>query len=326
MASVMMRCSALCLVAAIPVLSHSDGQAQPLDTTRTAVQGPRLGKHLFSPVVPLNMPLVRTNTQISVGAGTSTGIRMPEIEIGDRLVVAPSGNLLVAIGIVRHEQAIKNWFSVHGEVDVVGRLGTNVVSLLEQGVNTAVAFELGWKVRLIENDEWALSTGLALRDGVYSTVDVERWARGLLDSGYVTPDNQLVDAKPALSLKVPIQAAWTVSAAVGLYGAVEVGYAESRIRTGSPTGMVNAYAVLSTDWNYILDVPIGTALGLSYLQIPEAGESGDGATKNVSLRFGYTGDDAFSLGAQAILQFAPIAGVEDEVTFVTAGVDIRIYF
>lgn len=305
-------------------------QAQSVTTeveeTRLTPQGPVFAGHTYSPIAPLDLPLIRTTTQMNIGVGQTTGIRLPVINIADKVVLAPVGNLAVATGLLRHEQAIKSWMSVYMEFVGVGRLGTNVSSLLAQGVNTSMYYQLGWKIKVLETEKLYFSSGLELRDGVYSTIDLQRWAKGLIDSGYVSVNNPLIDTKPALAVTVPIRGMWTLSDVMGLYGGITVGFAESYVRGPEPRIQVGAHAILSTNWNPVLKVPIGTSIGFAYSELPESGQTGSGAVKNLYLRIGYTGERAFSLGVQTMLQYAPIADVTKDVTFITAGVDIRFYF
>jgi len=315
----------LTMIVFLPAVSTYSLRGQ-VDSGRSTIQGPRLGEHLFSPLAGRPNPFIRTVTTVNTGGGISTTLRLPVVELGDVATIAPVGGLAVAVLTARHEQAIKDWFSVHGELQVVGRLGTNVVSLLAQGVNTAIAFELGWNVRILENDRWSIVTGLRLRDGSFTSIDVRRFAEGLIDSGYVTENNRLLDTKPVMRASIDVRPAWTISRAFGLYSVLNFGVEEPRVRGGNYGTIVDGLVALSADWNPVIEVPIGTTVGIEYRQTSEIAASGDGAAKNIFLRLGYTGADEFGLGAQVLLNILPLEGVEDQVTFMTAVIDMRFYF
>jgi ribosomal protein L13 len=262
-----------------------------------------------------------------LGGGTTTGMILPEIQIGDRVVVAPVGDLAYMLMVARHEQAIKSWMSFFVEGRVLGRLGTNVSSLLTQGVNASVGLNMGWSVKILEDDRWAVATGLVLKTGTYTTIDVRKWAEGLVrDSGVVTATNPLIDTRPSMKLNLNVRGAYTFNETFGLMGFVNGGYSEPLTRDGAYEAVFDGGLALSMNWDPVVDVPIGTSIGADYRQIPETATQDQGATKNVYLRIGYTGTDAYGLGLQFNGQFAPIAGIEHQVTFVSALLDFRFYF
>jgi hypothetical protein len=257
----------------------------------------------------------------------TTGMKLPEIQIGDKVVVAPIGDLAYMLMVARHEQAIKSWMSFFIEGRVLGRLGTNVSSLLTQGVNASVGLNMGWSVKIVENDKWAVATGLILKTGTYTTIDVREWADGLVnDSGVVKATNPLIDTRPSMKLNINVRSAYTFNETFGLLAFVASGYSEPLTRDGVYEALFDGGLSLSVNWDPVIDLPIGTTIGADYRQIPETATEDQGATKNIYLRLGYTGTDAYGLGMQFNGQFAPIAGVEDQVTFVSALLDFRFYF
>lgn len=304
-------------------------QQDPADSavaTRSTVQGPRLGEHLFSPIAGAPLPFIRTVTTMNVGVGVSQGLDLPLFEIGGEPVYASVGELAVVGFFARHEQAIKPWMSFYVEMRLTGRLGTNITSLLGQGINTVTGFDLGWNVRILENQKWSVITGLGLEDGSYTTIDIQRWAQGVIDSGYVTADNQLFDTKPALKASWTSSAAYTFNEALGIYGVVTAGVAEPKVRNGEYSLLLDGLLALSVDWDPVIDVPIGTTLGVEYRENPEISGADEGSYKNVYLRLGYTGEDAFGLGVQMMYQYAPIGGAVSDVSYISGALDMRFYF
>ncbi len=297
------------------------------DSLRTAPLGPRLGEHLFTPLASSPLPFIRTNAMMMVGGGTTTTLQLPIITIGDRLVIAPTGSLAFMAMTVRHEQAVKSWMSFYLEGRVIGRLGTSVSSILAQGVNTVTSGDIGWNVKIVEDGPWSVVGGLTMRMGNYTTVDVDRWAQGLIDSGYVAPGNELVDTRPALKLIANVRGAYAVSPVIGLSAFINGGYTEPRVTVDSTyDALFDAGLAVSINLDPWLEVPIGLAIGGDYREIPEIGSFDQGETKSAHFRIGYTGTDAFSIGAQTTLQWAPIQGITEEVTFLSALIDFRFYF
>lgn len=297
------------------------------DSSRTAPLGPRLGEHHFTPLAGSPLPFIRTNSTMIVGGGTTTALELPIINVGDRLVIAPTGSLAFMVMNVRHEQAIKSWMSFYVEGRVIGRLGTSVSSLLAQGVNTVTSADIGWNAKIIEVGPWSVTGGLTMRMGNYTTVDVDRWVEGLIDSGYVAPGNELIDTRPALKLIANVRGAYAVSPVIGLSAFINGGYTEPRATADSSyDALFDAGLAVSINLDPWIDIPLGLAIAGDYRQIPEAGSIDQGSTKSAHFRIGYTGTDAFSIGAQTTMQWAPIQGIEGQVTFISALIDFRFYF
>lgn len=321
-------CTALLLaMMSVPAASQEvayDSTDAPAE--RVVVKGPRLGEHLFSPLAGVQLPFIRTATTLNVGAGTSFGLQLPLFEVGGEPVYASVGELAVVGFTARHEQAIKPWISFYVALQLNGRLGTNVTSLLGQGINTVTGFDLGWNVRILEDDRWSIITGIGLEDGSYTTIDIQRWAEGIADSGYVTASNQLFDTKPALKLQWTSSVAHTFNRTLGLYGNVTAGVGEPKTRGGNYNLLLDALVALSVDWNPVIEIPVGTTVGVEYRENPEISGANEGAYKNMYLRLGYTGDDAFGLGVQLAYQLAAINGAVDQVGFIAGVLDMRFYF
>ena len=329
-----MKCATLILFALLMTVGVASSQeatqntsaGPPPDTGRVVTKGPRLGKHLFSPLAGVQLPFIRTTTTLNVGAATSFGLQLPIIEVDGQPIYASVGELAVVGFTARHEQAIKSWMSFYVELQLTGRLGTNITSLIGQGINTATGFDLGWNVRVLENDRWSIITGLGLEDGSFTTIDIQRWAQGIIDSGKVTASNQLFDTKPALKLTWTSSVAHTFNEALGMYGNLTVGAGEPKTRNANYNLLLDALVALSVDWNHVIEIPIGTTVGVEYRENPGISSADEGAYKNFYLRLGYTGEDAFGLGVQLGYLLAPIGGAVEQVGFVAGTLDMRFYF
>ncbi len=298
------------------------------DTLRESGPGPVLGGHLFQPIVGIPMPLLRTTSQVSVGFGQTLNLQLPEITIGNRIVIAPQGNLVIASMNVAHEQRIKDWLSVHAGLRLVGRLGTNVVSLLSQGVNTVGGATLGWKVRVLETENFIGSVSFDLSNGSVTTVDVQRFLKGIVDSNALVSDNPLLDTKPALSAGLAGRFGYVFSPAWSIMGHVSGVYGEPGTRDSSASSSIFLDAGLGTtvDLRPLTDVPIALATSVLYRQIPTIEDAASGkAVTTLSMRVGYSGSQHFAIGVQVNGQFTKIEGAS-EAFFVGAGLDMRFYY
>ncbi len=312
----------LMLVVCIPVYAI----AHDADITFTQSPGPVLGNHLFQPVVGVPTPFIRTVSQVTVGGGTTLNLELPIYTIGDRIVVAPQGSLAIVSMQAAHEQRIKDWLSVYATFRIVGRLGTNVTSLLSQGVNTATTFGLGWKVKVVETQKFLGTLSLDLTNGNVTVVDVDNWIKGIIDSSAIRAENPLVQTKPALLTGLTARTAYAFNETFGANYFLEAVYGEAIVRGGDPGVYFNTGVAFNTDLRHVTDVPMALTAALVYRQTPsiEDAESSSSVTTG-SLRIGYSGTQYFAFGFQLNGQYGDVGG-EKQAFFMGAAIDMRFYY
>lgn len=314
------------LLLGIFILVSVATRAQDTDSTYTQSPGPVLGGHLFQPLVGVPTPFIRTVSQVTVGGGTTLNLQLPIFTIADRIVVAPQGSLAVVSMQASHEQRIKDWLSAYATFRIVGRLGTNVTSLLSQGVNTATTFGLGWKVKVYESKKFLGTLSLDLTNGNVTVVDVDSWIKGIIDSSAIRAENPLVQTKPALLTGLTARTAYAFNETFGLTYYLEAVYGEAIVRGGDPGVYFNTGLAFNTDLRPVTDVPMAVTAGLVYRQTPsiEDAESSSSVTTG-SLRIGYSGTQHFAFGLQINGQYGDVGG-EKQAFFMGGAIDMRFYY
>lgn len=314
------------LLLGIAILLATPAFAIETDSSDLASPGPILGGHLFQPLGGMPGPFIRTVSQVTVGGGTTLNLELPIITIGDRIVVAPKGSLAIVSMQAFHEQRIKDWLSVYGGFRLVGRLGTNVTSLLSQGVNTATSFNLGWKVRVIETRKFLGTLSLDLTNGTVATVDVDQWIAGVIDSSAVVSENPLVQTKPVLITGLTARGAYAFNETFGLSTFIAGLYGEAIVRGGNAAIYFDGGIALNADLRPTTDVPVAIAGGIVYRQTPSVDDATSGSSVTTgSLRIGYSGTQHFAFGFQINAQYGDVGG-EKQAFFVGGALDMRFYY
>jgi hypothetical protein len=95
-----------------------------------------------------------------------------------------------------------------------------------------------------------------LRNNDRTTINLNRWVKGIIDSGKVTPTNPLLDTKPALRAVFGVHSAYAFNPALGLVANVEGGYAESASRSNSAGVAISSTAALSTNRDHVIGIPL----------------------------------------------------------------------
>lgn len=260
---------------------------------------PRLGDHVFVPVMALNEPFITTHVQTSVSLGQTLDSFVPVLDVTDSTIIgiAPASVLLAGIGL-NYQQAVKDWLAVRINLSTVGRVGTSTTSLISEGLTGSLGYNLSWIMRTHQSENFLLSTSLSLGNSNATIINLLDWAYGLLE-GTPIP---LVRSSPTLQGTAGVHAAWGLSRRFGLLGTFEMGYGESIDGIGSNQWYPDGRLAVSYDLKYDLRVPLGLAL-----------TGGVFATDESTLK----GDDTWFWSTRIALQTA------DDFTF---GLDFSGYY
>ncbi len=143
-------------------------------------QRPAVGSHSFTETVDVPSPFVRSFIRNRLGAGMAFDFEIPPIEIGGEPISGLQGDLLFAILDFEYQYAIKDWIAIRARVLANGRLGSDTLSLLSEGVTMATGFEFGWLVRLRESEKTAFSLDLNLANRSFTGVNISRFVDDII--------------------------------------------------------------------------------------------------------------------------------------------------
>ncbi len=82
---------------------------------------------------------------------------MPGKTIGDYEIAGREGRIQYVDMDINYQQRFTPWLSLFFSIKMAARLGTNMPTLLVDGVNKLSAGEIGWLVRIVETDKFYLS-------------------------------------------------------------------------------------------------------------------------------------------------------------------------
>jgi hypothetical protein len=297
------------------------------DTVRSAFQGVgTLAAHTFVPTTFIGDPFVRTYLRTGLGFGMTSTLDSPPVVIDGVPLEGLRGNLLFALMTFDYQHAIRDWLAVHAGLSVVGRLANEKRPLLAQGVTLYGEFELGWLFRLMESERTTLSASLAIRNSSLTDAYLKRFIEGVIDSGKVTRGNKLVEVTPALQGVGGLRAAHAISDLVGLTVSAEVSYGESTDRSQGDSW--NYLVGAAVDFNLFCNggPPLGFVAGASTGSLVDVPGTGNRTAQNFFGRIGYTGSREFALGLDLAYELVPVRNAESKQGFMSAMIDIRLYF
>ena len=295
-----------------------DGEPQP--------KRPLLGDHRFIPNNLTRDPFPRTFVRNSLGIGQAVDIEfVPSLDIGGGdTLPGLSGDLLFAVLDFEYQHRVKDWMAVWGKVNMVGRLGTNVGALLSEGATVLAGFELGWLIRLVENDKVALSATANLWNNSFTGVNFADWVEGVIDNEPVP----LVRNVPSVRAGGGLRFAWAASDLIGVTAGTEVGLGESVARRGEDQVSFQLSGAVDLDLYARTRVPLGFALGFEATNSPREGSELADKVNRGLFRVAYTGRDDFLISVDVSLSRLSFAKseVEDNVKSGSFVMNMRYYF
>jgi hypothetical protein len=106
-------------------------------------------------------------------------------------------------------------------------VGTEVQSLLNQGINTLTSFEIGWNIKLLEREKCILSTVINLRNSQGSFISISKLFKALYNN---EPDSSINETIPVLTFGTGFRFAYGLSDLIGFKASTDLVYGESYIR------------------------------------------------------------------------------------------------
>jgi len=284
------------------------------DSILTVRKIPTLSGHSFPSIGYLRSSFVNTSLLTYIGIGSTTVVRYPGIDIGDHEIPPFEGNILFLTMKVKYQQKFTPWLGLYFSMNVAGRVGTDLTTILADGVNTISGGDIGWIVRIMKRDKFNLSGTINLKNLNGSFINIAEFVDDVIND---VPNPTVIKKVPAMSIGPGIQGAYAINPTFGLQFYGEMAYGESFER-----GASKAYylAGLAGDVDFLPKqrVPIGLALGYTITSAPEVVmNSGDYASFFMG-KLGYTGADEFELGLQMAYYNVKMEGAEGDKNSVTS--------
>ncbi len=308
-------------VLAIVLISSTVGNAQSDDASNEQLV-PSLNGHTFLTFSYLRSSFVTTNLQADMGFGSTSNLAIPGIIIGDHEILEFEGSILFVDLNVQYQQRFTDWLSLYMTFKMAGRLGTDMSTILADGVNTLTGGDIGWLIRIKETEKINLSGTISVYNITGNFINVADYLQEILDDA---PYPSVIKKVPALSLAVGLRGAYAFNPTFGLQFQLEMAYGESLERGN--TKVFFAGAIMGDiDFNPKSNVPIGLALGYTRSSAPVIVMNNSGAANIITGKIGYTGSDEFELGVQFSYYNVEIKSVESKPFINKILLSLKFYF
>jgi hypothetical protein len=257
-----------------------------------AQEGPRptLGGHLFVSTDLIPDAFVRTYVRNSIGYSQAADFDYPPVVVRGDTLLALDGSLAYATLGMEYQHAIRDWIAVRLGVGMRTRLGTQLSSILSEGVNVTSGLEFGWLARLRQTPRTMLCGSLAVSSQNLTVIDVRQFTEDVIDG---VADPSLIDDVPAVRSTAGLRFAWAASRPVGVTLLLEGSYGETPRRDEAESWEYGMGASVDFDAGAAWDVPIGIALAYRQTSLPVVTTTDNGNVSETVLRLAYNGKRDF---------------------------------
>jgi hypothetical protein len=285
---------------------------------------PELYGHAFTSNSLVEGPFLKTYFRLTAGIGSSSNYDLPLV-INGKEVNGLFGQITYGVLNVKYQQEIKDWLAFSVSANTTGRLGSQTISIITQGVNLATGVNLGWLFKVYESKKTMLSASLSISNQTLTLFNLFDFIEKIIQNGGITQGNKLVKTTNITAGVMGIRSAYAFNRTFGCIGKLSFGYGESL--SSANKGYFDAGISFDADLYPKLSVPIGFALGYDWNNFSQADVSFTNP-QNILLKINYTGRKDFDIGAEMNAQFFSFTrlnqNINVEVLFMRA--TIAYYF
>lgn len=308
-------------IALILLICVIDGQSQT-DAPQKKQKIPKLNGHFFPSVGYLRSPFITTNLGTNVGFGQTSLLTIPGIKIDDYELFSFEGQLIFVDLFVQYQQRFTPWLAMYFSTKLAGRVGSDMSTILADGINTISGGDIGWLIRITERDKFYLSGNIGVTQVSGTFIDVTEYFQEIINNN---PYPSLVKKVPAMLLGIGFRGAYAFNSMYGIQFQADVAYGESLQREESQAYFSGGF-IADVDFKPKKNVPIGLALGYSLTTAPTVVMKEGQASSLFIGKIGYTGSDDFELGLQFTFYKIKLKSVEEDPSISKVLLILKFYF
>lgn len=308
-------------IALILLICVIEGQAQT-DAPIEKQKIPKLNGHFFPTMGYFNSPFISTNLATNVGFGQTSRLTIPGIIIDDYEILSFEGQIIFVDLQVQYQQRFTPWLAMFFSTKLAGRVGSDMSTIMADGLNTLSGGDIGWLIRVTESDKFYLSASIGVEHLSGTFINVTEYFQEIINNN---PYPSLVKKVPATLLGIGFRGAYAFNSMYGIQFNVKGSYGESLQREETQAYFSGGF-VADVDFYPKKNVPIGLALGYSFTTAPEIVMK-EGESSNLILgKIGYTGSDDFELGLQFTFYNIELENVRENPFITKMLLILKFYF
>lgn len=283
---------------------------------------PSLGGHRFIPNSKIASPFTNTHIGIRLGIASTDVFDNISLEIDGEEIIGLKGSLLFADLNFEYQQQIKNWIAVYFTFGVTARVGTELQSMLTQGINTVGSFKMGWVFKLIETEKLLFSGSLQINNYTTNFINVKKFLQDAINN---QPEPSISENIPILNGNGGLRFAYGINSLMGfqIYG--ELGYGDSFDR-GKSIANYSLGGTYDFDFFTISKVPLGLSLFANMTSFPEIVQITGKQANSVGVKLSFTSAKHYNFGFELSRISVPVFDIDENVNSSAMFITSNYYF
>ena len=159
---------------------HSIWAQENLEIKDKDYRVPKLNGHQFLTASHFKSSFINTTLQANLGVGATSVLNIPGIKIGDYRILEFQGRIMFFNAHMEYQQRFTPWLAMYATFDMYGRIGTDMSTILADGINTMSGGELGVLVRLMQNKKFNLSTNVNVQNLTGNFINVVEYVEEII--------------------------------------------------------------------------------------------------------------------------------------------------
>ena len=221
-----------------------------------------------------------------------------------------------------YQQRVRDWLAAYVDLSLSARVGTELQSILAQGINTISTFDIGWHIKLAEGRKYALSTIFQVQNYQGSFINLLGFIRDVINK---YPDPNLNENIPLLAVASGIRFAWGMNDLIGLKASSDISYGETYTR-GENGFYFKTGGGIDFDFQPRYSLPVGLVINYSISSMPDVVYVENKKAQIIQAKIAYTGARDFNLGIEYSYMKMPLLLQEKPPTVQSITLSARYYF
>jgi len=288
----------------------------------SSIKRPSAGGHYFTPVTHSKLPFIDTYFYTLTGVGQTANL-IHKIDMIEGLDFRGLKGELTFIDLgFAYQQNVRDWLAAYITIDFSARIGTEMQSILAQGINTTSGFKVGWHIKLVQKEKTALSTFIELYNNQGNIISVLGFAKDIINGN---PNPSLSQTIPVLSGASGLRFAYGVNDLFGFKASTDLIYGESFER-GINEFSISASGGIDLDFNPRFNIPLGIVFNYTFSTMPSLVFTSDKPAQLIHGKIAFTRAKDFNLGVEYTHQKIPLRNQDKPVTVNSVALAARYYF
>ncbi len=283
---------------------------------------PQLNGHYFTHFDGIPGPFINSNFGSNLGVAFSSKFENVILEIDGEPLIGLEGTLLFADLNFEYQQKIKDWIAIFIKVGVTARIGTELQSMLTQGVSSVTSTRLGWLFKLAKGERYMLSGTAQVNNHNGIFINIGDFISDIITDSVVTSISKQV---PSLNGTIGLRYAYGFNDMFGIQFDFETGFGESFER-GSTTSLLNIGGMIDMNLASRTEVPLGIVLAYNISSLPDFVHVQNRTATIAGLKIAYVGAPNFNLGLEISSMRVPIRNVSEKVQSTGIVITTKYFF